>query len=157
MQGTSLNTTPSIQKYNSRISLIIIYYYTLCKGSRWAFGRCSRYFYHNKYWHKHTCGVVVATSTFAWGVTGSNPIRAIFVFFNLILARCGMHVGMRMGFAGRGNEKDSAGRGEWEWQNTEWQPVMGMGFAGRGEWERQCGEGGMGMAEHEMAAYPLPS
>jgi hypothetical protein len=31
-----LNTTPSIQKYNSVISLIIIYYYTLCKGSRWA-------------------------------------------------------------------------------------------------------------------------
>jgi hypothetical protein len=24
----------SIQKYNSKISLIIIYYYTLCKGSR---------------------------------------------------------------------------------------------------------------------------
>jgi hypothetical protein len=35
MQGSSLNTTPSIQKYNSGISLIIIYYYTLCKGSRW--------------------------------------------------------------------------------------------------------------------------
>jgi hypothetical protein len=33
-----LNTTPSIQKYNSGISLIIIYYYTLCKGSRWALG-----------------------------------------------------------------------------------------------------------------------
>jgi hypothetical protein len=29
-----LNTTPSIQKYNSGISLIIIYYYTLCKSSR---------------------------------------------------------------------------------------------------------------------------
>jgi hypothetical protein len=33
-----LNTTPSIQKYNLGISLIIIYYYTLCKGSRWALG-----------------------------------------------------------------------------------------------------------------------
>jgi hypothetical protein len=42
---------------------------------------------------------------------------------NLILARRGMHVGMGMGFAGRGNEKDSAGRGEWKWQNTEWQPT----------------------------------
>jgi hypothetical protein len=43
-----------------------------------------------------------------------------------------MHVGMRMCFAGKGNEKDSAGREEWEWQSTEWQPGMGMGFAGRG-------------------------
>jgi hypothetical protein len=33
-----LNTTPSIQKYNSRISVILIYYYALCKGSRWAWG-----------------------------------------------------------------------------------------------------------------------
>jgi hypothetical protein len=58
-------------------------------------------------------------------------------FFNLILARRRMHVG------------------------------MGMRFAGRGEWERQCGERGMGMAEHgmttemrmaehEMTAYLLP-
>jgi hypothetical protein len=38
MQGSSLNTAPSIQKYNSGILLIIIYYYTLCKGSRWALG-----------------------------------------------------------------------------------------------------------------------
>jgi hypothetical protein len=36
MQGSSLNTTPSIQKYNLIISVILIYYYTLCKGSRWA-------------------------------------------------------------------------------------------------------------------------
>jgi hypothetical protein len=76
------------------------------------------------------------------------------MFFNLILARHGMHVGMGMGFAERGNEKDSVERGEWEWQNTEWQPGMGMGFAGGG-WERQCREGGMGIAEHGMAAYPL--
>jgi hypothetical protein len=32
-------TTPSIQKYNSRISVIIIYYYALCKGSRVGLGR----------------------------------------------------------------------------------------------------------------------
>jgi 5'-3' exonuclease len=38
MQDSFLNTTPSIQKYNSGILLIIIYYYTLCKGSRWALG-----------------------------------------------------------------------------------------------------------------------
>jgi hypothetical protein len=38
MQGSSLNTTPSIQKYNLIISVILIYYYTLCKGSRWASG-----------------------------------------------------------------------------------------------------------------------
>jgi hypothetical protein len=38
MQGSSLNTTLSIQKYNSRISVILIYYYTLCKGSRCAWG-----------------------------------------------------------------------------------------------------------------------
>jgi hypothetical protein len=36
MQDSFLNTTPSIQKYNSEISLIIIYYYTLCKCSMWA-------------------------------------------------------------------------------------------------------------------------
>jgi hypothetical protein len=28
----------SIQKYNSRISVILIYYYALCKCSRWAWG-----------------------------------------------------------------------------------------------------------------------
>jgi hypothetical protein len=38
MQGFSLNTTTSIQKYNSRILVTLIYYYTLCKGSRWAWG-----------------------------------------------------------------------------------------------------------------------
>jgi hypothetical protein len=37
VQGSSLNTTPSIQKYNLIISVILIYY-TLCKGSRWASG-----------------------------------------------------------------------------------------------------------------------
>jgi hypothetical protein len=36
MQGSSLNTTLFIQKYNSRISVILIYYYALCKDSRWA-------------------------------------------------------------------------------------------------------------------------
>jgi hypothetical protein len=35
-------------------------------------------------------------------------------FFNLILARRGMHVRMKMEFAWRGNEKDSVGIGEWE-------------------------------------------
>jgi hypothetical protein len=54
-------------------------------------------------------------------------------FFNLILARRGMHVGMR--FAGRGNEKDSAG-------------VMGMAEKDS-TWMR--------MTEHGMTAYPLPS
>jgi hypothetical protein len=34
-----LNTTPSIKKYNSRISVILIYYYTLCKSSRVGLGR----------------------------------------------------------------------------------------------------------------------
>jgi hypothetical protein len=33
---SSLNNITSIQKYNSRISVILIYYYTLCKGSKWA-------------------------------------------------------------------------------------------------------------------------
>jgi hypothetical protein len=36
MQDSSLNTTPFIQKYNSRISVILNYYYALCKGSMWA-------------------------------------------------------------------------------------------------------------------------
>jgi hypothetical protein len=40
------------------------------------------------------------------------PLRPHLCFFNLILTRCGMHVGM--GFAGKGNEKDSAVRGEWQ-------------------------------------------
>jgi hypothetical protein len=39
MQGSSLNITPSIQKYNLRISVILIYYYTSCKGSRISLGR----------------------------------------------------------------------------------------------------------------------
>jgi hypothetical protein len=39
---------------------------------------------------------------------------------------------MGMSFAGRGNEKDSAERGEWEWQNMKWQP---RDSTGRGEWE----------------------
>jgi hypothetical protein len=39
------------------------------------------------------------------------PLGPHLCFFNLILARRGMHVGMGMGFAGRGNEKDSVGRG----------------------------------------------
>ncbi|PWZ44790.1 hypothetical protein Zm00014a_036309 [Zea mays] len=39
---------------------------------------------------------------------------------------------MGMSFAGRGNEKDSARRGEWECQNTEWQPRMGIDSAGEG-------------------------
>jgi hypothetical protein len=43
-----------------------------------------------------------------------NLIEATFMFFNLILARRGIHVGMRMRFAGGKNEKDSAGREEWE-------------------------------------------
>jgi hypothetical protein len=38
MQDSYLNTTPSIRKYNSRISVILIYYYVLCKVSRWAWG-----------------------------------------------------------------------------------------------------------------------
>jgi hypothetical protein len=31
MQDSSLNTTPLIKKYNLIISVILIYYYTLCK------------------------------------------------------------------------------------------------------------------------------
>jgi hypothetical protein len=59
---------------------------------------------------------------------GSNPLGAC--FFNLILARRGMHVRMRIGFVGGGmrkTEKDRqlrmrmgfAVRTKWEWQNTE--------------------------------------
>jgi hypothetical protein len=70
---------------------------------------------------------VVATSTFACEVVGSNPIGATFVFFNLILARRGMHMGMGMGFAGRENEKDN-----------------------------EKDSAGMRMTEHGMAAYTLP-
>jgi hypothetical protein len=38
MQDSFLNTIPWIQKYNSRISVILIYYYILCTGSMWASG-----------------------------------------------------------------------------------------------------------------------
>jgi hypothetical protein len=38
MQVSSLTTTLSIQNYNSRISVILIYYYALYKDSRWACG-----------------------------------------------------------------------------------------------------------------------
>jgi hypothetical protein len=34
MQGSSLNILPPSKNKNSRISVIFIYYYTLCKGSR---------------------------------------------------------------------------------------------------------------------------
>jgi hypothetical protein len=34
MQSSSLNNISSIQKYNSKISVILIYYYALCKGSK---------------------------------------------------------------------------------------------------------------------------
>jgi hypothetical protein len=56
-------------------------------------------------------------------------------FFNLILARRGMRVGMGMRFAtpaehGNGNGLCREGRmrktvreWEWEWQNTKWQPT----------------------------------
>jgi hypothetical protein len=65
-----------------------------------------------------------------------NPIGATFMFFNLILARCGMHVrgggngndrihGMAAengnGLCGEGRMRKTVR--EWEWQNTEWQPT----------------------------------
>jgi hypothetical protein len=56
---------------------------------------------------------------------------------------------------GGGNEKDSAGRGN---ENDITLAEYGIAAGNRnerGEWERQCGEGGMRMAEHGMAAYPL--
>jgi hypothetical protein len=39
MQDSSLNTTLFIQKYNARISVILIYYYAFCKSSRVGLGR----------------------------------------------------------------------------------------------------------------------
>jgi hypothetical protein len=54
------------------------------------------------------------------------------VFFNLILARRGMHVGMGMGFA-----------------NTEWEWALRGG-------ENEKDSARMRMTEHGMAAYPLP-
>jgi hypothetical protein len=72
MQGSFLNTTPSIQKYNSRISVILIYYYALCKGSRWAWERCSRCVFCYRCRHKYTCDVVIATT---------NSFGAMCIFF----------------------------------------------------------------------------
>jgi hypothetical protein len=34
MQSFSLNNITFVQKYNSRISVILIYYYALCKGNK---------------------------------------------------------------------------------------------------------------------------
>jgi hypothetical protein len=62
MQDSSLNTTPSVQKYNSRISVILICYYVLCKGSRVGLGTdVVDVFYCHRCRHKQTCGVAVAT------------------------------------------------------------------------------------------------
>jgi hypothetical protein len=38
MQDSCLNITHSIEKYNLRISVILIYYHALYKGSRWTWG-----------------------------------------------------------------------------------------------------------------------
>jgi hypothetical protein len=78
MQCSFLNTTPSIQKYNSRISVILIYYCALCKGSRWAWERCSRYFFCHKCRPKHTCGVAVATARIGLRGMGLNPATMCF-------------------------------------------------------------------------------
>jgi hypothetical protein len=52
---------------------------------------------------------------------------------------------------GNGNELCGvAGRKEWEWHNT------GRTRNGSREWEWALRGGGMGMAEHGMAAHPLP-
>jgi hypothetical protein len=96
---------------------------------------------------------VVGVSIFAWEVGFESPWG---LFFNLILARRGMYMGMVMGFVGR----------------EEWDRKQGMvtehenGLCGeRGigkvwEWTVRGGgigkaEQGMGMTKHEMAAYPL--
>jgi hypothetical protein len=98
MQGSSLNTIPSIQKYNSRISVILIYYYALCKGNRGRLGeRCSRCFFCHRCRHKHTCGVAVVTACICLrGREFESPWGHLCF---LILAKCGLYVGMS--FAGR--------------------------------------------------------
>jgi hypothetical protein len=55
-----------------------------------------------------------------------------------------------------GNDRTQNGSREWKWalrgggmRKTEHRMIVGNG-------NELCGEGGMGMAEHGMAAYPLP-
>jgi hypothetical protein len=104
------------------------------------------------------CGVVVAMSIFAWRVAGWSPLGVICVFFNLILAKREMYVGMRMRFVGNG---------EWERKQgmvTEHENGLcgegGIRKAEQGMVRMDCGgigkaEQWMEMAEHGMAAYPL--
>jgi hypothetical protein len=64
-----------------------------------------------------------------------------------------MHVGMRMGFAGRGECERQCGEGGMgmaeQWQSTECEWALRGG-------ENEKDSAGMRMAEHGMTAYPLP-
>jgi hypothetical protein len=99
MQSSSLNAT-SIQKYNSRISVILV-------------ERCSRCFSCHRCRHKDTCDVVVATVCICLRGRGFESAWVMCAF--LMLTRRGLYGGMRMGM-GMG----FAGRVEWKRQNKEW-------------------------------------
>jgi hypothetical protein len=61
MEGYSLNTTLSIQQYNTRILVILIY--THCARVACELGkRYSRCVPCYRYRHKHGCGVAVTTA-----------------------------------------------------------------------------------------------
>jgi hypothetical protein len=83
MQGSSLNTTLSIQKYNSRISVILIYYSHCARVAGGLGERCSRCFSYHRCRHKHTCGVAVATAHI--GLRGhefESPCDHVFFYFS---------------------------------------------------------------------------
>jgi multimeric flavodoxin WrbA len=73
---------------------------------------------------------------------GSNPLKAC--FFNLILARLEMYVGMGMSFVGGGENEN--GNELYKGGDNE---------KGNGEGGIEKAEQGMRMAEHGMTAYPL--
>jgi hypothetical protein len=85
------------------------------------------------------------------------PLEPHLCFFNLILARRGMHVGMGNGICGEGGMRKTMRGGG----NGNCRTLATRNGSREWEWALRGGENekdsaGMGMAEHGMAAYPLP-
>jgi hypothetical protein len=116
MQDSFLNTTPSIQNDNSRISVILIYYYALCKVAGGLGKRFSRCFSCHRCRHKHTCGVVVATTRICLRGSGfKSPWHHLYFLFYLDVGCTGewewVLWGDGMGKAEHGMTKHGNGKG----------------------------------------------